>query len=79
MVEGWKSDKLLRDEYFKAFYPIEIGGHMWRAISWTTACSITSVVDMVAEGKLPTKGFVKQEEINLDDFLDNRFGQYFVD
>lgn len=79
VVEGWKSDKLLRDEYFKAFYPIEIGGHMWRAISWTTACSITSVVDMVAEGKLPTKGFVKQEEINLDDFLDNRFGQYFVD
>ncbi len=78
VVEGWKSEKLLRDEYFKAFYPIEIGGYTWRAISWTTACSITSVVDMVAEGKLGDRGFIKQEEIVLADFLDNQFGQYFV-
>jgi len=79
VVEGWKADKLRRDEYFKAFFPVEIGGHTWRAISWTTACSISSVVDMVAEGKLSNKGFIKQEEIDLSSFLDNRYGKYFVD
>ena len=78
VVEGWKSDRLLRDEYFKAFYPINIGGHMWRAISWTTACSIASVVDLVAEGKLPQSGFIKQEEIGLEALLSTPYGKHFT-
>ena len=29
---------------------------------------------MLADGKLPRKGFVRQEDIALADFLANRFG-----
>ena len=61
----------------KAYYPKVIAGKEWRAISWTTACSIVAVIEMVAKGKLPSKGFIKQEEIHLGDFLKTKSGEYY--
>ncbi len=77
VVEGWKEQNIYREEYYKAFYPITIDGITWRAISWTTAASIAAVVEMVADGMLPQKGFIKQEEISLDRFLTTTNGSYF--
>jgi saccharopine dehydrogenase-like NADP-dependent oxidoreductase len=77
VVEGWKNGALTREEYFKAFYPMQIGGQEWRAISWTTAASIVAVVEMVANGKLPQQGFVKQEEISLTDFYETENGKRY--
>lgn len=74
VVEGWKKDNLLREEYYEAFYPIVIDGIHWRAISWTTAASVAAVVELVADGQLPEKGFVKQEEISLEAFLSTQNG-----
>ncbi|MDB2414462.1 saccharopine dehydrogenase NADP-binding domain-containing protein [Rickettsiales bacterium] len=76
-VEGYKGDNLFRDEFVKSYKPIDIDGESWRAISWTTACSIASVVEMVAREELATKGFIKQEEILLEDFLATRNGGYY--
>ena len=78
VVEGWKKKKISRSEYFKAFYPVEIQGKNWRAISWTTAASLVSVVEMVANGKLPKKGFLKQEEIPYGEFLKTSSGKLFL-
>lgn len=33
---------------------------------------------LLVESKLPRKGFVRQEEANLFDFLSNRFGRYYA-
>lgn len=77
VVEGWKGDKLEREEFYKAYHPKQIDGQHWRAISWTTAASIASVVEMVANGQLPKKGFVKQEEIPLDLFLNTQNGSFY--
>lgn len=77
VVEGWKSEKLFRNEYFRAFTPIDIDGIHWRAISWTTAASICAVIEMVDGGTLPEKGFIKQEEIDFTAFLATRNGSYF--
>lgn len=77
VVEGWKNEKLFREEYYKAFYPIEIEGNNWRAISWTTAASVAAVVEMVADGKLAQKGYIKQEEIPLEAFLETQNGSYY--
>ena len=77
VVEGWQDKKLFRDEYFKEFHPIEIEGKSWRAISWTTAASIVSVIEMVANGKLPNKGFIKQEDIDFEAFLETDTGSLF--
>ena len=78
IVEGWHNDTLSRKEYFKAFYPMEIEGKKWRAISWTTAASLVAVVEMVASKTLPQKGFLKQEEIPFDKFLETPTGSLFL-
>lgn len=78
IVEGWKNGQMNREEYFKAFHPIEIDGEQWRAISWTTAASIVAVVELVAGGKLPQKGFIKQEDIDFKTFLSTSTGQYYL-
>lgn len=77
VVEGWKGDALAREEYYRSFHPIDINGKKWRAISWTTAASIAAVVEMVADQKLPQKGFLKQEEIDFSTFLETQNGQLF--
>jgi len=77
VVEGWNGDQLLRKEFYKAYYPKEINGNMWRAISWTTAASVSAVIEMVFDGKLPKEGFVKQEEIPFELFKETHYGKYF--
>jgi saccharopine dehydrogenase-like NADP-dependent oxidoreductase len=77
-VEGWKGSALAREEFCRAYYPSLIAGRTWRAISWTTAASITAVIELVAAGKLPRQGFLKQEEISLDAFLQTRSGRLYL-
>ena len=47
------------------------------AIQITTASGICGVLDLMAEGKLPQRGFIKQEDVSFDDFINNRFGRYY--
>jgi saccharopine dehydrogenase-like NADP-dependent oxidoreductase len=77
-VEGWLGGILSRDEFVRAYYPLEIAGHRWRAISWTTAASVCAVVEMVSNGSLPGKGFLKQEEIPLPAFLKTSSGRLYA-
>ena len=77
VVEGWKKEGLAREEYYRSFHPIEVDGKKWRAISWTTAASLAAVVEMVADGKLPQQGFIKQEDIDFNAFLETQTGSYF--
>src|SRR5690554_7292159 len=76
-VEGIVNGKLMRKEFSESYRNRMIGGKDWRAISWTTACSIATVVDLVSEGKLKNKGFLKQEEIPFDLFMQSEFGSMF--
>lgn len=77
-AEGWKDGQLKRNEFCKAYLPVIIDGQSWRAISWTTAASLVAVVEMVANGTLPTKGFIKQEEISFEGLLATQTGQLFI-
>jgi saccharopine dehydrogenase-like NADP-dependent oxidoreductase len=79
VVEGWKGSHLEREEFYRAYHPVQIDGQHWRAISWTTAASIASVVEMVADGALQNKGFIKQEDIPLGDFLKTTNGSFFTE
>ncbi len=76
-VEGVKAAQPFRENYVRGYLPIEIGGRLWRAISWTTAASAVAVVELVADGRLPGAGFIKQEDIALADLLDTRAGRLF--
>jgi saccharopine dehydrogenase-like NADP-dependent oxidoreductase len=77
-VSGRRNGRLLQESYANKIYSHMIGGMMLSAIQITTASGICAVLDLLAEGKLPTKGFVRQEDITLDAFLANRFGRNYV-
>jgi hypothetical protein len=36
------------------------------------------VLEMYIDGKIKDKGFIKQESISWDDFIDNKFGSVYT-
>jgi len=78
-VEGHVREELFRRQYVRRWLPAEIAGRVWRAISWTTACSACGVVELVAEGSLPASGLVRQEDISLDALLGTTSGSHLRD
>lgn len=76
-AEGWVDDRLQRKEFVRGYYPIEVGGRSRTAIAWTTSASVVAVIEMVRNGSLPSRGFLKQEEISLDAFLATRTGSLY--
>jgi saccharopine dehydrogenase (NAD+, L-lysine-forming) len=76
-AEGEADGRLQRKEFVRAYYPLEISGAMRTAIAWTTSASATAVIEMVRDGALPGRGFLKQEEIPLEPFLKTRTGALY--
>ena len=77
-VTGMRDGRLTQESYANKVYSQDISGITWSAIQVTTAAGICAMVDLMREGKLPAKGFLRQEDVALDDFLANRFGQYYA-
>lgn len=73
-AEGSIDGGLHRREFVRALTPVVIGAKPRTAIAWTTASSAVAVIEMVASGLLPQRGFLRQEEIPLDAFLATRNG-----
>ena len=76
-AEGWIGDRLTREEFVRAYRPIEVAGGRQTAIAWTTSASVAAVIEMVKGGALPAHGFLKQEDVPLEAFLSTRTGALF--
>lgn len=61
----------------RKIYHAERDDGTWSGIQITTAHSLCAVVDLHFVGKLPKRGFVRQEDVVLDDFIANRFGAVY--
>jgi len=77
-VSGWMEGRLTQESYAKKIYAQTVGTRLMSAIQITTAAGICAMCDLLVAGKLPQKGFVRQEEAKLSDFLSNRFGRYYA-
>jgi saccharopine dehydrogenase-like NADP-dependent oxidoreductase len=77
-VSGMKKGHLMQETYVNKVFAQEIGGEVKSAIQITTAGAICAVLDMLADGSLPARGFIRQEDIPLHAFLANRFGRYYA-
>ena len=77
-VSGKKNGRLLQDTYANKVYGRKDGGVERAAIQITTASAICAMLDLLHEGRLPASGFVRQEQVRLEDFLANRFGRNYV-
>ncbi|VAW21496.1 FIG00985795: hypothetical protein [hydrothermal vent metagenome] len=76
--EGEIEGRLQRKEFVRAYRPLVVAGQKETAISWTTSASVVAVIEMVRDGKLPNKGFLKQEDIPLDEFLTTETGALYT-
>ncbi|MCW8881046.1 MAG: saccharopine dehydrogenase family protein, partial [Sedimenticola sp.] len=74
---GLIDGKFVQKTDSRKIYHRDIGGEHWGAIQITTASSLCTLLDLYFEHKLPDRGYVKQEQICFDDFMANRFAQYY--
>ncbi len=77
-ASGYQQGRFMQESYAQKVYSREIGGKVWSAIQITTASGICAMLDLLAEDKLPQKGFVRQEQADLGAFISNRFGKNYV-
>ncbi|MEM9106934.1 MAG: saccharopine dehydrogenase C-terminal domain-containing protein [Pseudomonadota bacterium] len=77
-AEGDIEGRLARKEFVHGYRPMKIGGESRTAIAWTTSASVVAVIEMVRDGLLPRSGFLKQEDIPLDTFLQTRTGAFYA-
>ena len=73
-ASGLKGGRLVQDSYSARIIGTQVAGHTLSAIQLTTAAGICTALDLVAQGRLPQRGFVGQEALGQGDFLANRFG-----
>ena len=76
-VIGTRDGRLMQETLGRRVDNGLVGGRPRSAIQLTTAGSICAVLDLLAAGSLPQSGFVRQEDIALESFLQNRFGRVF--
>ena len=77
-VSGMRGGQLVQETYANKIYAAPLDGRVRSAIQITTAGGICAVLDMLAEGRLPQAGLVKQEDIRLAPFLASRFGRVYA-
>lgn len=77
-VSGQQEGRLTQETFARKVYNAQIGGKLWSAIQITTAAGVCAMVDLLVAGKLPQKGFVRQEDAGLGDVLTNRFGRHYA-
>jgi saccharopine dehydrogenase-like NADP-dependent oxidoreductase len=76
-VAGWRHGDLVQITDARKIYAGTVGGEHWSAIQITTAAGICAVIDLFLHGQLPQQGFVRQEQVNFEQFLANRFGRHY--
>ena len=77
-VCGLREGRLEQQTYAKKIYSQTVNGRLMSAIQLTTAAGICATMELVLSGKIPAKGWIRQEQIKLADFVANRFGQYYA-
>ena len=77
-VSGLREGRLMQETYAHKVYSQLLGGTLRSAIQVTTAAGICTALDLLAGGCLPARGFIRQEDMALADFLANRFGAVYA-
>ena len=76
-VSGMRGGALVQEVFARKIFADRDERRPLSAIQITTAAGICAAVDLFREGKLPQRGFIRQEQVALPDFLANRFGSAY--
>lgn len=77
-ASGHRHGRLEEESYPIRVFGTDVDGHRLSAIQLSTAAGICAALDLVAQGVLPQRGFVGQEQISLEALLGNRFGRVYA-
>ena len=77
-VTGIKNDRLRQITDVRKIYNKTINNQNLSSIQITTATALCAVLDLFVNKKLKGTGFMKQEDINIDKFLANKFGKEYI-
>jgi len=78
-IEGEVSGHKMTKEFVADYYPQKLCGKYRTAISWTTALSIATNVELAARNTFGAKGFVAQENIPIQEYFNSKTGNYFIE
>ena len=76
-VSGLRDGSLVQEVFARKIFADRNEAAPLSAIQITTAAGICAAVDLFREGALPQKGFIRQEQVELPQFLANRFGRAY--
>ena len=76
-VSGECDGKFMQEVFARKIFADRSETNPMSAIQITTAAGICGAIDLFREGKLPQRGFIKQEQVALPDLLANRFGSAY--
>ena len=76
-VSGLREGSLVQEVFARKIFADRSDAAPLSAIQITTAAGVCAAVDLFREGKLPQRGFVRQEQVELPAFLANRFGSAY--
>jgi saccharopine dehydrogenase-like NADP-dependent oxidoreductase len=76
-VSGLRDGSLLQEVFARKIFADRTPGAPLSAIQITTAAGVCAAVDLFREGRLPQRGFIRQEQVELPAFLANRFGSAY--
>ncbi len=76
-VTGYRNRDLVQRSDARKIYHTEISGENWSAIQVTTAGGVCAVLDLHVQNGLAKQGFVRQEDVDFTQFIENRFGQRY--
>ena len=76
-VSGQRRGQLVQMSDARKLYGHTLDGENWSAIQITTAAGVCAIADMHCQGELAGTGLVRQEQIDFQTFLNNRFGHYY--
>jgi saccharopine dehydrogenase-like NADP-dependent oxidoreductase len=75
---GYRDGLLTQESFLRKVYARTIKGVERSAIQVTTAAAICAALDLFRTKAIQQQGMLKQEDIPLELFLKNRFGQYYA-
>jgi len=76
-VSGERDGQFVQEVFARKIFADRSEIHPMSAIQITTAAGICAALDLFREGRLPQRGFIRQEQVALPDFLANRFGSAY--
>lgn len=74
-VNGKINGKFVEHTYVNKIYPMLISNIKWTGIQLTTAAGVCAAVDLTVNTGI--NGFVHQEQLDLENILNNRFGSIY--